>query len=80
LDLRRCTAYSDSVNDVPMLSAVGTAVAVNPDAELRGIARARSWQVCDFRTGRRASRIAVPSLIGAGAAAGAVAAGLRRWR
>ena len=23
LDLRRCTAYSDSVNDVPMLSAVG---------------------------------------------------------
>jgi HAD superfamily hydrolase (TIGR01490 family) len=80
LDLRRCTAYSDSVNDVPMLSAVGTAVAVNPDAELRDIARARSWQVRDFRTGRRATRIAVPSLIGAGAVAGAVAAGLRRWR
>ncbi len=80
LDLRRCTAYSDSVNDVPMLSAVGNAVAVNPDAELRDIARARSWQVCDFRTGRRATRIAVPSLIGAGAVAGAVAAGLRRWR
>src|SRR5918993_1192216 len=64
LNLRRCTAYSDSVNDVPMLSAVGTAVAVNPDAELRDIARARSWQVRDFRTGRRATRIAVPSLIG----------------
>ena len=48
LDLRRCTAYSDSVNDVPMLSAVGNAVAVNPDAELRDIARARSWRVCDF--------------------------------
>ena len=31
LDLSRCTAYSDSVNDVPMLSAVGTAVAINPD-------------------------------------------------
>src|SRR5690606_22143000 len=30
LDLRRCTAYSDSVNDLPMLSVVGTAVAVNP--------------------------------------------------
>jgi HAD superfamily hydrolase (TIGR01490 family) len=80
LDLRRCTAYSDSVNDVPMLSSVGTAVAVNPDAELRDIARARGWQVRDFRTARRATRIAVPSLLGAGAVAGAVAAGLRRWR
>ncbi|HEY5149801.1 MAG TPA: HAD-IB family hydrolase, partial [Mycobacterium sp.] len=39
LDLRRCTAYSDSVNDVPMLSVVGTAVAVNPDAALRDVAR-----------------------------------------
>ena len=39
LNLRRCTAYSDSVNDVPMLSAVGTAVAVNPDRDLRDIAR-----------------------------------------
>ncbi len=32
LDLARCTAYSDSINDVPMLSTVGHAVAVNPDA------------------------------------------------
>jgi HAD superfamily hydrolase (TIGR01490 family) len=75
LDLRRCTAYSDSVNDVPMLSAVGTAVAVNPDSELREFARARAWQVRDFRTGRKATRIAVPSVLGAGAIAGAVAAG-----
>ncbi len=60
LNLRRCTAYSDSVNDVPMLSAVGTAVAVNPDRDLRDIARARGWQIRDFRTGRRATRIAVP--------------------
>ena len=34
LNLRRCTAYSDSFNDVPMLSLVGTAVAINPDADL----------------------------------------------
>ena len=80
LNLRRCTAYSDSVNDVPMLSAVGTAVAVNPDRDLRDIARARGWPIRDFRTGRRATRIAVPALLGAGAVAGAVAAGLRRWR
>ena len=78
LDLRRCTAYSDSVNDVPMLSAVGTAVAVNPDASLRDVARARGWQVRDFRTGRRAARIGVPSVLGAGAVA--VAAGLAARR
>ncbi len=76
LDLSRCTAYSDSVNDVPMLSAVGTAVAVNPDAELRDIARERGWQIRDFRTGRKAARIGVPSVLGAGALAGAVAAGM----
>lgn len=76
LDLRRCTAYSDSANDVPMLSAVGTAVAVNPDQRLREIARSRGWEIRDFRTGRKAARIGMHSVIGAGALAGAVAAGL----
>lgn len=76
LDLRRCTAYSDSANDVPMLSVVGTAVAVNPDQALRETARKRGWEIRDFRTGRKAARIGVPSVLGAGALAGAVAAGL----
>lgn len=76
LDLRRCTAYSDSANDVPMLSAVGTAVAVNPDQRLREVARARGWEIRDFRTGRKAARIGMHSVLGAGALAGAVAAGL----
>ncbi len=76
LDLRRCTAYSDSSNDVPMLSAVGTAVAVNPDQRLRDVARSRGWEIRDFRTGRKAARIGVHSMLGAGAVAGAVAAGL----
>jgi HAD superfamily hydrolase (TIGR01490 family) len=76
LDLRRCTAYSDSANDVPMLSVVGTAVAVNPDPRLRDIARARGWEIRDFRTGRKAARIGVPSVLGAGAVAGALAAGM----
>jgi HAD superfamily hydrolase (TIGR01490 family) len=76
LDLRRCTAYSDSANDVPMLSVVGTAVAVNPDQGLRETARKRGWEIRDFRTGRKAARIGVPSVLGAGAVAGAVAAGL----
>ena len=56
LDLRRCTAYSDSINDLPMLSAVGTAVAVNPDSELRDLARQRGWQIRDFRVSRKARR------------------------
>lgn len=76
LDLRRCTAYSDSANDVPMLSVVGTAVAVNPDSALRELARKRGWEIRDFRTGRKAAKIGVPSVLGAGAVAGAVAAGL----
>jgi HAD superfamily hydrolase (TIGR01490 family) len=80
LDLRRCTAYSDSVNDVPMLSAVGTAVAVNPDSALRDIAKERGWQVRDFRTGRKAAKIGVHSVLGAGAVAGVVAAGLAARR
>ncbi|CAL9670835.1 HAD-IB family hydrolase [Saccharothrix sp. NPDC042600] len=76
LDLRRCTAYSDSVNDVPMLSVVGTAVAVNPDSGLRETARKRGWEIRDFRTGRKAAKIGVPSVLGAGALAGAIAAGM----
>lgn len=76
LNLRRCTAYSDSSNDIPMLSVCGTAVAVNPDNGLREVARARGWEIRDFRTGRKAAKIGVPSVLGAGALAGAVAAGL----
>ena len=75
LDLRRCSAYSDSINDAPMLSVAGTAVAVNPDAELRGLARRNGWEIRDFRSGRKVARIGVPSVLGAGAVAGAVAAG-----
>lgn len=76
LNLRRCSAYGDSVNDVPMLSVVGTAVAINPDSDLRDTARQRGWEIRDFRTGRKAAKIGVPSVLGAGAVAGAVAAGM----
>jgi HAD superfamily hydrolase (TIGR01490 family) len=69
LDLRRCTAYSDSVNDLPMLSVVGTAVAINPDAALREMARARGWAIRDYRTGRKAAKIGVPVALGIGGAA-----------
>jgi hypothetical protein len=64
------------------LSLVGRAVAVNPDSALRGEARERGWEVRDFRTGRKAARIGIPTAIGAGAIGGGVAAGvaLRRAR
>jgi len=80
LDLSRCTAYSDSANDLPMLSEVGTAVAVNPDTELRAIARSRGWTVRDYRTGRKAARIGVPTVAAAALAGGVVggAVALRR--
>jgi HAD superfamily hydrolase (TIGR01490 family) len=76
LDLARCTAYSDSANDIPMLSVVGRAVAVNPDGELRDVARERGREIRDFRTGRRAVLIGVPAAAGAGAIVGGVMAGL----
>ncbi|QGN46687.1 HAD-IB family hydrolase [Micromonospora sp. WMMC415] len=80
LDLSRCTAYSDSSNDLPMLSTVGRGVAVNPDSVLLREARQRGWEVRDFRTGRRAVKIAVPSTAAAGLVAGAVTAGLALHR
>jgi len=76
LDLARCTAYSDSANDVPMLSLVGRAVAVNPDSDLRDLARENGWQVRDFRTGRKAAKVGIPAAAGVGAVAGGVMAGL----
>jgi HAD superfamily hydrolase (TIGR01490 family) len=74
LNLKRCTAYSDSFNDVPMLSLVGTPVAINPDSNLRELARQRGWEIRDFRTARKAARIGVPSALALGAAGGALAA------
>jgi HAD superfamily hydrolase (TIGR01490 family) len=76
LELSRCSAYSDSYNDLPMLTAVGHPHAVNPDAELREHAREHGWPVHDFRTGRRATMAALPVAAGAGALAGGVAAGV----
>lgn len=76
LDLTRCSAYSDSANDLPMLTAVGNPHAVNPDSVLREHARANGWPVHDFRTGRKVTMVALPAAAGAGALAGGVAAGI----
>jgi HAD superfamily hydrolase (TIGR01490 family) len=76
LDLSRCAAYSDSSNDVPLLSLVGHPCAVNPDAKLRHYARSRGWRVRDYRTGRKALKIGIPTAAAAGALAGGMAAGV----
>jgi HAD superfamily hydrolase (TIGR01490 family) len=82
LDLARCSAYSDSYNDLTMLSLVGDPCAINPDARLRAYARHRGWRVRDYRTGRKAARAGLVAAAVAGAASGAVAAGasVRRRR
>lgn len=70
LDLSRCSAYSDSANDLPMLSLVGHPCAVNPDRRLRRHARAHGWLVRDYRTGRRLAGTGL-KVAAAGAAGGA---------
>jgi HAD superfamily hydrolase (TIGR01490 family) len=76
LDLSRCAAYSDSANDIPMLSLVGQPCAINPDAALRSHAKLNGWRIRDYRTGRKAAKVGVPAAAGVGAAVGGVFAGL----
>jgi HAD superfamily hydrolase (TIGR01490 family) len=60
INLQDCFAYSDSHNDLPLLSAVGHPRAINPDAKLRIIAFAQSWPVHDFRRLRWLNRFIGP--------------------
>ena len=48
INLAESWSYSDSMSDVPMMELVGHAVAVNPDSDLSGLARARGWPVVIF--------------------------------
>jgi phosphoserine phosphatase len=78
VDLARCAAYSDSSNDIPMLSLVGHPVAVNPDGALRAHAKQQGWPIRDYRIrGKEAVRKGVPAAAAAGAAVG-VAVGVAR--
>ncbi|WP_369212361.1 HAD family hydrolase [Streptomyces flavofungini] len=80
LDLARCAAYSDSHNDIPMLSLVGHPYAINPDAKLRKHARERDWRLRDYRTGRKAAKVGIPAAAGVGAVAGGTAAAIALHR
>ena len=71
-------AYSDSINDLPLLESVGHPHAVNPDHQLRRIARSRGWPIHELRTRRRALLIGVPSAVGAATMFGA-GVGLGVW-
>ena len=44
-DFDQCYFYSDSLNDLPLLSAVNHPVAVNPDATLREHALTQGWPI-----------------------------------
>ncbi|MEE9446016.1 MAG: HAD family hydrolase [Cocleimonas sp.] len=43
------TFYSDSHNDLSLLEVVDTAIAVDPDDTLRGIANDRNWKIISLR-------------------------------
>lgn len=69
IDLRASWAYSDSANDIPMLSAIGNPVAVNPDRRLAKYAKTKGWQVIEARSSkdrwsRRAARITLALVTG----------------
>jgi HAD superfamily hydrolase (TIGR01490 family) len=46
--LAQCTFYTDSASDLPVLRAVGSPVAVNPDPRLRRFARRSGWRIEDW--------------------------------
>jgi HAD superfamily hydrolase (TIGR01490 family) len=74
LDLDASYAYGDSLNDLPMMAAVGHPCPINPDGRLRRHARDIGWPIREFR-GRR-HRVAGRSVKTASWAGAAWAAGL----
>jgi phosphoserine phosphatase len=76
IDLGESYAYSDSMNDLPLLELVGHPHAVNPDGDLRAEARRRGWPVFELRTRRLPLLIGIPSaVLGLGLFGGGVALG-----
>jgi len=75
-DLADCYAYSDSITDLPMLSAVGHPTAVNPDRGLRRAALEQGWPVLQFTrpVSMRSRFSAPPTPVVTGAAMGVGAA------
>ena len=88
-DLAASYAYSDSITDEPMLSAVGHSFVVNPNHALRRLAEERGWGVLHFERpvslrplATRRSRVLVAgiTLLVVGGLVGWALAGARRGR
>lgn len=78
LQLDQCYAYSDSASDLPMLTAVGHPVAVNPDAKLERHARRQGWPIVIFsRRTKAVVRRTTEALAATALAAGSFAVGAR---
>jgi hypothetical protein len=52
IDLSKSVAYSDTINDLPLLRLVGRPEVVNPDRRLRRVADEHGWPVHDLRPAR----------------------------
>lgn len=78
-DLGDCIAYSDSLQDLPLLSAVGHPTVVNPERSLRLVAQRRRWPILDWRA--RQLRLGMDGLRGRyESTAGGRAVGIRARR
>jgi HAD superfamily hydrolase (TIGR01490 family) len=47
--MKGSTFYSDSYNDISLLEAVDTPIAVDPDDKLREVATSRGWEIISLR-------------------------------
>jgi len=83
-DLAASYAYSDSSNDIPLLTMVGHPTAINPDSALRKYAERNDWPIRDFRRSKLRKNYTITAsatalaLLGAGA--GMAIAASRRSR
>lgn len=55
IKLENAWFYTDALEDLPLLDAVGHPVAVNPTKDLELHARSQDWPICKFRSRARAS-------------------------
>ncbi len=62
IDLINSFAYSDSHNDIPLLTAVGKPAVINPDTLLQIRAIRDNWPIHDFRRGRALKALFGPVL------------------
>jgi HAD superfamily hydrolase (TIGR01490 family) len=62
-DLKKCFAFSDSNNDLPLLQCVGHPSAINPDALLSLRAMAEGWPIYDFRRARFIGKAISPIVV-----------------